>query len=99
MNILYIALKHVIWKFRIYHYFREIIKFRNFTGNNIFREIIKELINSRNLSISQKELYIYSNNFFCDFTGNNIFREFIKEFIKSRNLSISQKQLFIYIFE
>ena len=30
MNILYIALKHVIWKFLICNYFREILKFRDF---------------------------------------------------------------------
>ena len=35
MNILYIILKHVVWRFRIYNYFREIFKFRE----NIFREI------------------------------------------------------------
>ena len=28
MNILYIILKHVVWRFRIYNYFREIFKFR-----------------------------------------------------------------------
>ena len=30
MNILYIALKDVIWRFRICNYFREMFKFRNF---------------------------------------------------------------------
>ena len=30
MNTLYIILKHVIRRFRIYNYFREIFKFRNF---------------------------------------------------------------------
>ena len=30
MNVLYIILKHVVWRFRIYNYFREIFKFRNF---------------------------------------------------------------------
>ena len=30
MNILYIALKHVIWRFRICNYFREIFRFRDF---------------------------------------------------------------------
>ena len=28
MNILYIILKHVVWRFRIYNYFREVFKFR-----------------------------------------------------------------------
>ena len=31
MNILYIILKHVIWRFQIYNLFREIFKFRGFT--------------------------------------------------------------------
>ena len=30
MNVLYIILKHVVWRFRIYNYFREIFKFRDF---------------------------------------------------------------------
>ena len=30
MNILYIILKHVVWRFRINNYFREIFKFRDF---------------------------------------------------------------------
>ena len=32
MNILYIALKHVIWKFQICNYFCEISKFRDFVN-------------------------------------------------------------------
>ena len=31
MNILYIILKHVIWRFQIYNLFREKFKFRGFT--------------------------------------------------------------------
>ena len=30
MNTLYIILKQVVWRFRIYNYFREIFKFRDF---------------------------------------------------------------------
>ena len=30
MNILHIILKHVVWRFRIYNYFRELFKFRDF---------------------------------------------------------------------
>ena len=33
MNILYIALKHVIWRFRIRNYSLEIFKFRDFMNN------------------------------------------------------------------
>ena len=39
MNILYIILKHVIWRFQIYNLFREIFKFREDKSNNVFREI------------------------------------------------------------
>ena len=38
-NILYIILKHVVWRFRIYNYFREIFKFRENMSKNRFREI------------------------------------------------------------
>ena len=41
MNILYIILKHVIWRFQIYDLFREIFKFREDKSNNVFREIRK----------------------------------------------------------
>ena len=41
MNILYIILKHVIWRFQIYNLFREIFKFRDYKSNNVFREIRK----------------------------------------------------------
>ena len=30
MNMSYIIKKHVVWRFRIYNYFREIFKFRDF---------------------------------------------------------------------
>ena len=30
MKILYIILKHVVWRFRIYNYYRKIFKFRDF---------------------------------------------------------------------
>ena len=39
MNILYIILKHVVWRFRIYNYFREIFKFRESMRKNKFHEI------------------------------------------------------------
>ena len=39
MNILYIILKHVTWRFQIYNLFREIFKFREDKSNNVFREI------------------------------------------------------------
>ena len=39
MNILYIIVKHVVWRLRIYNYFREIFKFRDFMNTKKFREI------------------------------------------------------------
>ena len=39
MNILYIILKQVVWRFRTYNYFREIFKFRENMSKNRFREI------------------------------------------------------------
>ena len=41
MNILYIILKRVIWRFQIYNLFREIFKFREDKSNNVVREIRK----------------------------------------------------------
>ena len=41
INISYIILKHVIWRFQIYNLFREIFKFREDKSNNVFREIRK----------------------------------------------------------
>ena len=41
MNILYIALKHVIWIFGICNYFREIFRFRDFM--NISRNFAKSV--------------------------------------------------------
>ena len=39
MNILYIILKHVVWRFRIYNYFSEIFKCRENMSKNKFRDI------------------------------------------------------------
>ena len=41
MNILYIALKHVIWRFRICNLFSEMFKFRDFM--NILRNFAKSV--------------------------------------------------------
>ena len=41
MNVLYIILKHVVWKFRIYSYFRGIFKFRDFM--NTLRNFAKSV--------------------------------------------------------
>ena len=46
----FIILKHVVWRFRIYNYFREILKFRDFmnTLRNFAKSVL--LIFSRNLN-------------------------------------------------
>ena len=41
MDMLYIILKHVVWRFRIYNYFREIFKFRDFI--NTLRNFAKSV--------------------------------------------------------
>ena len=41
MNVLYIILKHVVWRFRIYNYFLEIFKFLNFM--NTLRNFAKSV--------------------------------------------------------
>ena len=41
MNILYIILKHVMWRFQIYNLFREIFRFREDKSNNVVCEIPK----------------------------------------------------------
>ena len=43
MNISYIILKHVIWRFQIYNLFLEVCKFREDKNNNVSREILKYL--------------------------------------------------------
>ena len=41
VNVLYIILKHVVWRFRMYNYFREIFKFRDFM--NTLRNFAKSV--------------------------------------------------------
>ena len=54
MNILYIILKYVVWRSRIYNYFREIFNFRENMSKTDFAEFLKVFIKSRNLNISRK---------------------------------------------
>ena len=54
MNILYIILKHVIWRFRSYNFSREIFKFRENTSKTNFEKSLKVFIKLRNLYISRK---------------------------------------------
>ena len=53
MNILFIILKHLIWKFQIYNLFREIFKFREDKSNNVFREIRKCLRKTAKLLVGE----------------------------------------------
>ena len=54
MNMLYTTLKHVVWRFRIYNYFREILEFREIKSKTDFAKFLKVFIKSQNLNISQK---------------------------------------------
>ena len=102
VNILYIILKNVVWRFRIYNYFREIFKSRDFmnTLRNLAKSVL--LIISRHLNM----LYTILKHVVWRFRIYNYFREifkcrenmsktdfakFLKVFIKSRNLNISRK--------
>ena len=60
MNILYIILKHVIWRFQIYNLFREIFKFREDKSNNVFAKFVNAFVKPRNLSFSRNKLYIWN---------------------------------------
>ena len=49
MNLLYIILKHVVWRVQIYNYFSEIFKFRDFMNTlrtfakSVFAHIFREI--------------------------------------------------------
>ena len=55
MNILYIALKHVIWRFRTCNYFREIFRFRDFmdTLRNFAKSVFAHISTKFNYSAKQ----------------------------------------------
>ena len=56
-NILYVILKHVIWRFQIYKFSREIFKFREDKGNNVFREILKCFRKTAKFEFLAKQCY------------------------------------------
>ena len=70
MNILYIILKHVIWRFQIYNLFREIFKFREDKSNNVFREIRKFLRKTAKFEFFAKQI-IYLKFFRTSENGLN----------------------------
>ena len=53
-------LKHVIWRFQIYNLFREIFKFREDKGNNVFQEILKYFRKNREIWMFRETNYIFS---------------------------------------
>ena len=60
MNILYIILKHVIWRFQIYNLFREIFKFREDKAIMYFAKFVKAFVKRRNLNFLRNKLYIWN---------------------------------------
>ena len=61
MNILYIILKHVIWRFQIYNLFRKIFKFREDKSNKMyFAKFVNAFVKPRNLNFSRNKLYIWN---------------------------------------
>ena len=57
MNISYIILKHVIWRFQIYNLFREIFKFReDIKSNNVFHEILKYFRKTAKFEVFAKQI-------------------------------------------
>ena len=59
MNISYIILKHVIWRFQIYNLFREIVKFREDKAIMYFAKFLNAFVKPRNLNFSRNKLYIW----------------------------------------
>ena len=43
MNKLYTILKHMVWRFRIYNYFHEILKFRENMSKTDFAKFLKSV--------------------------------------------------------
>ena len=60
MNILYIILKHVIWRSQIYNLFREIFKFREDKAIMYFAKFVNAFVKPRNLNFSRNKLYIWN---------------------------------------
>ena len=56
MNISYIILKHVIWRFQIYNLFRAIFKFHEDKSSNVFRETLKCFRETANFNFFTKQI-------------------------------------------
>ena len=61
MNILYIILKHVIWRFQIYNLFREkYLNFAKIKAIMYFAKFVNAFVKPRNLNFSRNKLYIWN---------------------------------------
>ena len=58
-HILYIILKHVIWRFQISNLFREIFTFREDKAIMYFAKFVNAFVKPRNLNFSRNKLYIW----------------------------------------
>ena len=92
MNISYIILKHVIWRFQIYNLFREIFKFREDKSNNVFREILK---------CFRKTVLVSSCSYLLEFQcaeGNQDVVQILLMSIFMQTLFIRRKDILFYFF-
>ena len=61
MNILYVILKHVIWRFQIYNLFREkYLNFAKIKAIMYFAKFVNAFVKPRNLNFSRNKLYIWN---------------------------------------
>ena len=60
MNILYIILKHVIWRFQIYNCFAKYLNFAKIKAIMYFAKFVNAFVKPRNLNFSRNKLYIWN---------------------------------------
>ena len=60
MNILYIILKHVIWRFQIYICFTKYLDFAKIKAIMYFAKFVNAFVKPRNLNFSRNKLYIWN---------------------------------------
>ena len=60
MNILYIILKHVIWRFQIYNFFAKYLNFAKIKAIMYFAKFVNAFVKPRNLNFSRTKLYIWN---------------------------------------
>ena len=96
MNILYIILKHVIWRFQIYNLFLEIFKFREDKSNNVFREIRKCLRKTAKFEFFAKQIIYLESPDHAKIKAIMYFAKFVNAYVKPRNLNFSRNKLYIW---